>query len=105
MLTEQEVLRYIGKQPKHTAGYKQVVHDLGVRGRERRALESVLKDMTRRGKLVSIGKERRSLPTTASNSDLVVRRLTMHRTGYAFGGPVWESLPGRAQAKLAGEMY
>ena len=28
MLTEQEVLRYIGKQPKHTAGYKQLVHDL-----------------------------------------------------------------------------
>src|SRR5437763_694288 len=105
MLTEQEVLRYIGKQPKHTAGYKQLVHDLGVKGRERRALESVLKDMTRRRKLVSIGKERWSLPTTASNRDLVVGRLTMHRDGYGFVVADPDSLPARAQGKLAGDIF
>ena len=105
MLTEQEILRYIGKQPKHTAGYKQLVHDLGVKGRERRALEALLKDLTRRRKLVAIGKERWSLPTSASNRDLVVGRLTMHRDGFGFVVPDHDSLPDRAIGKLTRDIF
>src|SRR5437660_326026 len=105
MLTEQEILRYIGKQPKHTAGYKQIVHDLGVKGRERRALEALLKGLIRRRKLVAIGKERWSLPTSASNRDLVVGRLTMHRDGFGFVVPDPDSLPERAVGKLIGDIF
>jgi ribonuclease R len=105
MLGEPEILRYIGKQPKHTAGFKQIVHDLGVRGRERRDLEAVLKGMTRQRKLMAIGKDRWALPTSASSQNLVVGRLHMHRDGYGFVTPDPDSLPARAQGKLQGDIF
>ncbi len=105
MLSEQEILRYIGKQPKHTAGFKQFIHDLGLKGRARRELQELLKEMTRRRKLVAIGKERWSLPTSASTHNLVVGRLHTHRDGYGFVTPDPDSLPARAQGKLQGDIF
>jgi len=105
MLTDQEVLRYIGKQAKHTAGFKQMVHDLGLKGRQRRDLEGLLKGLTRQRKLVAIGKERWSLPTAASSQNLVAGRLHMHRDGYGFVTPESDSLPPRAQGKLQGDIF
>ena len=40
MITDNEILHYIGKQPKHTAGFKQLIHDLGIRGRDRRTVQT-----------------------------------------------------------------
>jgi ribonuclease R len=105
MLGEQEILRYIGKQPKHTAGFKQLIHDLGLKGKARRDLQSLLKEMTRRRKLMAIGKERWSLPTSASTQNLVVGRLHTHRDGYGFVTPDPDSLPVRAQGKLHGDIF
>src|SRR5215470_15105033 len=82
MLTAQQILHYVSRQPKHMAGFKQFVHDLGIKGRDRRHLQQLLREMTRQRKLIAIGKERWGLPTTASNQDLVVGRLRMHRDGY-----------------------
>lgn len=84
MITEQEVLRYISKQTKHTAGFKQMVHDLGVKGRQRRDLEALLKGLSRQRKLLAIGKDRWTLPTAVSSQNLVAGRLHMHRDGYGF---------------------
>ncbi|HET9283142.1 MAG TPA: RNB domain-containing ribonuclease [Candidatus Angelobacter sp.] len=61
--------------------------------------------MTHRRKLIAIGKERWGLPTTASNQDLVVGRLRMHRDGYGFVIPEPGSLPARAQGKLQGDIF
>jgi ribonuclease R len=61
--------------------------------------------MTRRRKLIAIGKERWGLPTSASNQDLVVGRLRMHRDGYGFVIPEPGSLPSRAQGKLQGDIF
>lgn len=105
MLTHQEILRYIGKQAKHTAGFKQLVHDLGLKGRQRRDLEMLLKDMTRQRKLLAIGKDRWALPTAASSQNLVAGRLHMHRDGYGFVTPEPDSLPPRAQGKLQGDIF
>lgn len=105
MLGEQEILRYISKQPKHTAGFKQFIHDLGLKGRARRDLQMLLKDMTRRRKLVAIGKERWSLPSSASAQDLVIGRLHAHRDGYGFVTPDADSIPARAQGKLQGDIF
>ena len=105
MLGEQEILRYITKQPKHVAGFKQLIHDLGLKGRARRDLQALLKEMTRRRKLVAIGKERWSLPTSASAQNLVVGRLHTHRDGYGFVTPDPDSLPARAQGKLHGDIF
>src|SRR5438270_10480069 len=105
MLTEQQVLHYVSKQPKHMAGFKQLIHDLGLKGRDRRHLQQLLREMTRQRKLIAIGKERWGLPTTASNQDLVVGRLRMHRDGYGFVIPEPGSLPARAQGKLQGDIF
>jgi ribonuclease R len=105
MLTEQQVLHYVSRQPKHMAGFKQLIHDLGLKGRDRRHLQQLLREMTRQRKLIAIGKERWGLPTTASNQDLVVGRLRMHRDGYGFVVPDPGSLPARAQGKLQGDIF
>src|SRR5262249_10993663 len=90
---------------RHMAGFKQMVHDLALKGPERRRLEELLREMTRRRKLVAIGKERWGLPTAASSRDLVMGRLRMHRDGYGFVTPDPDSLPARAQGKLAGDIF
>ncbi len=105
MITEQQILHFVSRQPKHMAGFKQFVHDLGIKGRDRRHLQQLLRDMTRQRKLIAIGKERWGLPTTASNQDLVVGRLRMHRDGYGFVVPDPGSLPPRAQGKLQGDIF
>ncbi|HWG39973.1 MAG TPA: RNB domain-containing ribonuclease, partial [Candidatus Acidoferrales bacterium] len=105
MLTEQQILHYVSRQPKHMAGFKQLIHDLGLKGKDRRTLQHLLRDLTRRRKLIAIGKERWGLPTSASNQDLVVGRLRMHRDGYGFVIPEPGSLPARAQGKLQGDIF
>src|SRR5579864_2808135 len=105
MITENELLRYIGKQPRHMAGFKQIVHDLGLKGRQRRDLEELLRGLTRHRKLVAIGQERWSLPTAASRENLIAGRLRMHRDGYGFVTPDQNSLPPRVQANLAGDIF
>jgi ribonuclease R len=119
MLTEQQVLHYISRQPKNMAGFKQLVHDLALKGRDRRELQQLLREMTRRRMLFAIGKERWALPTSPSQSgstaragsahggagDLVAGRLRMHRDGYGFVLPDPGSLPARAQGKLEGDIF
>src|SRR5579864_2363721 len=105
MLTEQQILHYVSKQPKHMAGFKQLIHDMGLKGKDRRTLQQLLRDLTRRRKLIAIGKERWGLPTSASNQDLVVGRLRMHRDGYGFVIPEPGGLPARAQGKLQGDIF
>jgi ribonuclease R len=105
MLTEQQILHYVSKQPKHMAGFKQLIHDMGLKGKDRRTLQQLLRDLTRRRKLIAIGKERWGLPTSASNQDLIVGRLRMHRDGYGFVIPEPGSLPARAQGKLQGDIF
>ena len=105
MPSEAEVLRYIGRQPKHTAGFKQIIHDLALKGRDRRDLAALLKGMTRQRKLVAIGKDRWALPTSSSSQNLVAGRLHMHRDGYGFVTPEPDSLPTRAQGKLQGDIF
>ena len=105
MLTEQQILHYVSKQPKHMAGFKQLIHDMGLKGKDRRTLQQLLRDLTRRRKLIAIGKERWGLPTSASNQDLVVGRLRMHRDGFGFVIPEPGSLPARVQGKLQGDIF
>src|SRR5512137_1074486 len=119
MITEKEILNYIGKQPRHIAGFKQIVHDLGLKGKQRSGLEELLREMTRRRKLVAIGKERWSLPLAASPQehrprpgfargrveDLVPGRLHMHRDGYGFVTPEPGTLPARVRGKLEGDIF
>ena len=101
------------------AGFKQIVHDLALRGKERRSLEELLHELARRRQLVAIGKERWALPIASSGQrpgpgggvargrgeDLVAGELRMHRDGFGFVVPNPDSLPARARGKLQGDIF
>jgi ribonuclease R len=84
MMTESLLLRQIERQPRHTAGYKQLLRELGVRGSERRQLSTMLDELVRQGKLVLVDRDRFALPDAASSRNLIVGKLTTHRDGYGF---------------------
>lgn len=84
MISEQKLLQHIGRQQHRSAGFKQLVRELSLRGGERRELEELLAELVRRGKLVLTSRDRYSLPGEAANRNLIVGTLKMHRDGYGF---------------------
>ena len=105
MANEQEILRYIGRQPRNIAVFKQIAQDFAVRGRGRRQLQQVLAALTRSRKLMAMGKDRWSLPSSAAKQDLLMGRLRMHRDGFGFVIPEPDSLPEQVRDKLNGDIF
>jgi ribonuclease R len=103
MITDKLIQQRLEKLPHRSAGYKQLIRELSLRGAERRELEDKLAEMVARGKLVLTGRDRYCLPAaapgskadtapasagmTAANRNLVVGRLQVHRDGYGFVSP------------------
>jgi hypothetical protein len=79
MISDSAILRKIGQQPKQSAGLKQLVRELGVRGEDRRAFAAQLDQLVRRGELVALEGDRYAIPKKAADKNLVSGRLTMHR--------------------------
>src|SRR5579875_1422910 len=106
MLTDQAILRHIERQPHHSAGYKQLVRELNLRGEERRQLTERLQKLVQSGRLVETGRDRytpaeHAIPTippagrsgrspsavvggAGAGQNLIAGRLAMHRDGYGF---------------------
>lgn len=101
MISETQVLRHIERLPNRSAGYKQLVRELSLRGSERRELEHLLKELVRRGKLVETTRDRFALPGAAARQNLVSGRLSMHRDGYGFVIPESSEL----RSKIEGDIY
>ena len=95
------ILRKIQSQPKRTAGYKQLVRELGVRGNERRELAQRLRSMVRKGELLEVERDRFTVPDAAAGRNLVAGRLIMHRDGFGFVQPESEDL----RQKLDGDIF
>ncbi|HYG99692.1 MAG TPA: RNB domain-containing ribonuclease [Terriglobales bacterium] len=83
MISESAVLRHLSRQPKQSAGYKQLVRELGLRGDDRQRLSELLAGMVGRGQLLA-DSERFSLPKAAASRNQITGRLSMHRDGYGF---------------------
>ena len=105
MLPESTILKHIAKQPKRAAGFKQLVRELGLRGDERRELDSLLQKMVARGTLLPVDSDRYALPAVAPDKNLVAGRLTMHRDGFGFVIPDAKSLSPALKAKLTGDIF
>ncbi|MFZ1135430.1 MAG: VacB/RNase II family 3'-5' exoribonuclease [Candidatus Korobacteraceae bacterium] len=85
MLTDQAIIRHIERQPHRSAGYKQLVREMSVRGDERRQLAERLQAMVKSGRLIETSRERFTLAEhAASHQNLIAGRLSMHRDGYGF---------------------
>jgi ribonuclease R len=88
MLTDKTILQHIERQPHHSAGYKQLVREMGLRGQERQQLAERLLALVKSARLIETGRERYTLAEyAAARQNLVAGRLTMHRDGYGFVVP------------------
>jgi ribonuclease R len=104
MLSDSNILKHIARQPKRTAGFKQLVRELGLHGEERRALDEHLRTLIAAGTLIKVDSDRYALPS-AADKNLVAGRLTMHRDGFGFVIPDASSLPPALKARLVGDIF
>ena len=105
MLSDSSILRHIGRQPKKTAGFKQLVRELGTKGQERRELNDRLHALVAKGELRQIDGDRFAIPQATSGRNMLVGRLSMHRDGYGFVIPEPGSLDANLKARLAGDVF
>src|SRR5437899_2073375 len=105
MLSDSIILKKIERQPKRTAGYKQLVRELGLHGEARRELNDRLKRLVNSRQLLQVDSDRYAIPPPAAGKNLVVGRLSMHRDGFGFVIPDASSLDERLKASLAGDIF
>src|SRR5262249_28899042 len=68
-----------------SAGFKQLVREMGLRGSERQQLAEHLQALVKSGRLIEAGREHYTLAQHATaRLNLIAGRLTMHRDGYGF---------------------
>jgi len=102
MLNDQSILRHIERQPHQSAGYKQLVREMGLRGEERRQLAERIQALVKSGRLIETGRERFTLAEhAAARQNLIAGRLTMHRDGYGFVIPN----AGQRLEKIEGDIF
>ena len=84
MLSDSIILKKIQRQPKQTAGYKQLVRELGLHGDARKELAGRLQKMISRGELVQVDSDRYAIPQPVSNKNVIAGKLSLHRDGFGF---------------------
>ena len=105
MLTDSAILKKIERQPRQTAGFKQLVRELGVRGEARRELSERLQRLVESGQLRAVDSERYAIPKAGGDKNLIVGRFSMHRDGYGFVIPEANAMDARLKGKLAGDIF
>ena len=105
MLSDSTILKHIARQPKRSAGFKQLVRELGVRGDGRGELNELLQKLTRSGQLNLVDSDRYALPAAAADKNLVAGRLTMHRDGFGFVIPDASALSPAMKERITGDIF
>src|SRR5947207_2569281 len=105
MISDSAILKKIERQPKRTAGFKQLVREMGVHGDARRELSERLKRLVNGKQLVQVDSDRYAIPQAAAGKNLIVGRLSMHRDGFGFVIPDTSSLDERLKARLSGDIF
>ena len=105
MLSDSAILRKIERQPKKSAGYKQLVRELGLHGNERKELSGRLQKMVSRGELAQVDSDRYAIPQPAAGKNLVAGKLSQHRDGFGFVIPDLASASGDLKSRLSGDIF
>jgi ribonuclease R len=104
-LSDSAILKKIERQPKGSAGFKQLVRELGVHGNARQQLSERLQRLASSGQLIQLDSDRYAIPKATGGKYAVVGRLSMHRDGFGFVTPDPSSLDEKLKAKLAGDIF
>jgi ribonuclease R len=87
-MTDRELLHRIERSAGQSAGYKQLVRELGLGGgRDRRLLVEQLDRLTAQGALIKPDRDHWALPKAFSRGDFTAGRLDLHRDGFGFVRP------------------
>jgi ribonuclease R len=105
MLSDSAILKLIARQPRRSAGFKQLVRELGLHGPARGDLHQRLHGLVAEGKLIAEETDRWALAAAPSDKNLVAGRLTMHRDGFGFVIPDAATLPPALKARLTGDVF
>jgi ribonuclease R len=105
MLSDSIILKHIARQPKRSAGFKQLVRELGLHGDARADLNSRLQKLAKQGEIIQVDSDRYALPPAAADKNLVAGRLTMHRDGFGFVIPDASSLSPAMKSRLTGDIF
>ena len=105
MLSDLAILKKIESQPKHIAGFKQLVRELGLHGEERGQLHDRLKKLVAGGQLLQVDSDRYATPQASPGRNIVVGRLSLHRDGFGFVLPDASSLSSQLKARLQGDIF
>jgi ribonuclease R len=105
MLSDSTILKKLERLPKRTAGYKQLVRELGLHGDARRDLSDRLERLVASRQLVEIDSGRYALPQPATSKNAVVGKLSMHRDGFGFVTPDPTSLTEPLKSSLTGDIF
>jgi len=105
MLSDSIIVRHIARQPKKTASHKQLLHELGAKGEDRRALTERLHALAKKGELVELDDGRYAIPQAKPGRNTLVGRLSMHRDGFGFVIPESAALDANLRARLAGDVF
>jgi ribonuclease R len=104
-ISDASILKKVAAQPKRSAGFKQLVRELGVHGDDRGELSQQLDRLVAKGELTKVDSDRFAIPQTTTGKNMVVGRLTMHRDGYGFVIPDSASLEPRLKQQLTGDIF
>ena len=105
MLSDSTILKHITHQPRRSAGFKQLVRELGLHGSARRELDDRLQQLVASGQLTRSDSDHYALPQASRNQTLVAGRLTMHRDGFGFVIPDANSISPSFRSRLVGDIF
>src|SRR5947207_11187331 len=105
MLSDSLIMKKMQRQLKQTAGYKQLVRELGLHGDERLELSGRLQKLVSSGQLVAVDSDRYAIPQAATGKNLVAGKLTLHRDGFGFVIPDLSSAAPNLQSRLSGDIF
>jgi len=103
--SDSAILKKIEGQPKGTAGFKQLVRELGLHGTARHELSERLQTLVSTGQLIQVDSDRYAIPKAAAGKNVLVGKLSMHRDGYGFVNPDAATLDARLKAQLSGDIF
>ena len=103
-LSDSAILKKVERQPKGTAGFKQLVRELGLHGAARHELSDRLQSLVNSGQLIQADSDRYAVPKATASKNVLVGKLSMHRDGYGFVTPDTAS-DAHLKAQLSGDIF